>query len=422
MSGATGHGSLRARLAVMMAGAAALVLISVPCRAGTIDTAQIERGRYLARLGDCAACHTAPGGAPYAGGLGIQTPFGTIYSANITPDAATGIGAWTKDDFWNAMHSGIRKDGAHLYPAMPYPWFTKLTRQDVDDLKTFLETFPPVHYTPPENDQWLPMRIRETVAVWNLLFFDKGVFKPDPHKSAEWNRGAFIMEGPGHCGACHTPADPLGGPERDRLYEGQSIQNWWAPNLTSPGTSGVAKWSEDDIVAYLKNGRNQHAVASGPMALVIENSTQHLTDTDRASIATYLKDLPIREREPKDAPANDEKESREKAVGGHLFRDNCAACHGKDGEGVAELIADLHGSGVVNAPDPVSVLRVILAGAEGNVTKSAPTRPAMPPFAWKFDDSEIAAIATYVRQTFGNRAPEVSSDDVADLRATLGLP
>ncbi|MGI9383437.1 MAG: c-type cytochrome [Methyloligellaceae bacterium] len=404
----------------MLAGVSALFLHAAPGTGDTIDTAQIERGRYIARLGDCRSCHTMQGGALLAGGLGLVTPFGTIYSANITPDVETGIGAWTKDDFWNAMHSGIRKDGAHLYPVMPYPWFTKMTRQDVDALKTYLETVPPVRYTPPENDLWLPLRVRESVAGWNLLFFEEGVFKPDPSKSAEWNRGAFIVEGPGHCGACHTPANLLGAPEHDRRYEGQEIQDWWAPNLTGRSSDGVANWSKDDVVAYLKDGRNDYAVASGPMAEVIEHSTQHVTDADLAAIATYLKDPPIGEHERNAMPASEVSPKSE--IGKALFRDNCSACHGADGEGVPRLIADLRKSGVVNAPDPVGVLRVILAGAEGNVTHGAPTRSAMPPFAWKFDDSQVAAVATYVRQSFGNHAPAVSDTDSADLRSTLKVP
>jgi len=402
----------------LAAGLSATLLLG-PDRAtaDTINTAEIERGRYVARLGDCRSCHTAEGGTPFAGGLGIVTPFGTIYSSNITPDIATGIGSWTKDDFWNAMHSGIRKDGAHLYPAMPYPWFTKIPRADVDALKTYLETLPAVRSTPPENDLWLPMRIRESVAGWNLLFFDEGVFEPDASKSAEWNRGAYIVEGPGHCGACHTPANLLGGPERDKLYQGQSIENWWAPNLTGRTPFGVADWSKEDVTGYLRDGRNDHTVASGPMSLVIENSTQHMTDADLAAIAAYLKDPPIGTHQKSVSEAGTESGTAGKA----LFRDNCSACHGAEGEGVPGLIADLRKSGVVNAPDAVGVLHVILAGAHGNVTHSAPQRPAMPPFAWKLDDGQVAAVATHIRQSFGNRAGPVSGSEAARLREMLGL-
>ncbi len=401
----------------LVAGLSATLLLG-PNRAtaGTINTAEIERGRYVARLGDCRSCHTAEGGTPFAGGLGIVTPFGTIYSSNITPDVGTGIGSWTKDDFWNAMHSGIRKDGAHLYPAMPYPWFTKIPRADVDALKTYLETLPAVRSTPPENDLWLPMRVRESVAGWNLLFFDEGVFEPDASKSAEWNRGAYIVEGPGHCGACHTPANLLGGPERDKLYQGQSIENWWAPNLTGRTPFGVADWSKEDVTAYLRDGRNDHTVASGPMSLVIENSTQHMTDADLAAIAAYLKDPPIGTHQQSVSEAGTESKT-----GKALFRDNCSACHGADGEGVPGLIADLRKSGVVNAPDAAGVLHVILAGAQGNVTLGAPQRPAMPPFAWKFNDGQAAAVATHIRQSFGNRAGPVSGSEAARLRETLGL-
>ena len=418
MSSTARYTSSRPGLAIVLAAAAVFFPDTVPSGADTIDTAQVERGRYVARLGDCVACHTADDGAPYAGGRAIKTPFGIVYSANITTDAETGIGAWTNDDFWNLMHSGIRKDGAYIYPAMPYPWFTKMTRQDVDDLKTYLDTLPPVRNSPPENQLLPPLQFRQTVAAWNFLFFEEGVFKPDPSKSAEWNRGAYIVEGPGHCGACHTPADLLGGPERDRRYEGRSIQNWWAPDLTSGGADGVATWSEEEILSYLKDGRNQHTVASGPMADVIENSTQYITDADLNAIATYLKDLPIEER-ARDASRLGEASKKTMTDGEHLFRDNCAACHGIDGAGVPRLIADLRKSGVVNAPDPVGVLRAILAGANGNVTHGAPTRPGMPPFDWKFDDREIAAVATYLRQSFGNRATSVSAGDVADLRKTL---
>src|SRR4051812_33203839 len=240
----------------------------------------IERGRYLAAAGNCAACHTAEGGQPYAGGRAIPTPFGTIYSTNITPDKQTGIGNWTPEQFYRAMHDGVRADGKHLYPAFPYPWYTKLTRRDIEDLKAFLDTLQPARA---ENKQpalpW-PFSVREVMLGWNAMFFDKGQYRPDPQQSAEWNRGAYLVEGLGHCGACHTPKNIAGGLKTNKNLEGGYGENWYATSLTNDVRDGLGDWSVDDIARYLRSGQNAKAAATGPMAEVIENSTQHLSDAD----------------------------------------------------------------------------------------------------------------------------------------------
>jgi mono/diheme cytochrome c family protein len=409
-----------ARLRACLLGAvqSVVALASINCVAGTIDAAQVERGRYIALLGDCAGCHTAEGGAALAGGKGIVTRFGTIYASNITPERQTGIGTWTADDFWRLMHQGVRKDGSLTYPAMPYPWYTKMTRADSDALKAYLDTFEPVSNRPPDNDLLPPMEIRESVAAWNALFFKPSVFAADAARSAAWNRGAYIVEGLGHCGACHTPTNILSAPERHRALKGNAVQNWWAPALTQDGTYGVAGWDAADIARYLKTGRNDYSVASGPMAEVVENSTQYLTDADLEAVAAYLRDVPggVRKGDRVNVARADAGQLR---AGEALFRDNCAGCHAMDGSGVPGLVSSLQRNGVVNAPEPVGVLRIILAGAQGNVTKRAPTRPGMPAFAWKFDDREVAAVATYVRQSLRNNARAVTVDQVADLRRAL---
>jgi mono/diheme cytochrome c family protein len=386
--------------------------------AGTIDAAQVERGRYIAILGDCAGCHTAEGGAALAGGRGIATRFGIIYASNISPDLQTGIGTWTADDFWKLMHQGVRKDGSLTYPAMPYPWYTKMTRVDSDALKAYLDTFEPVANRPPENTLLPPMEIRESVAAWNLLFFKPGVFAADTTRSAAWNRGAYIVEGLGHCGTCHTPTNVLSAPERGRALQGNAVGTWWAPALARDRAYGVAEWDAAAIARYLKTGRNDHSVASGPMAEVVEHSTQFMTDADLQAVAEYLRDVPgsvqVSER-----AAVARADAAQLHAGEALFRDNCAGCHAMDGSGVPGLITSLQRNGVVNAPDPVGVLRVILDGAQGNVTKGAPTRPGMPGFGWKLDDRDVAAVATFVRQGFGNNARAVTVDHVADLRRAL---
>jgi mono/diheme cytochrome c family protein len=376
---------------------------------------QIERGRYLVAVGDCAACHTAPGGKPFSGGLALTTPFGIIYSSNLTPDPKTGIGEWTEDDLWRVLHEGRRRDGSHVYPAMPYPWMTRTTRADSDAIFAYLRTLPAMRQQKPGNHLFPPLNLRVSVAAWNLLFFEPKSFVPDPRKSEAWNRGAYIVTGLGHCGACHTKLDRLGAAENSHALQGNTLDGWYAPDITGDITTGLGRWSEAEIVTYLRSGRNARAIAAGPMAEVVMDSTQHLSETDLRAIATYLHSMPGAGT-TRDAPAVEEKL---RMAGMAIYRDNCSACHGANGAGASGLIPALVGDGAVVGTDPISVLHVILHGAAANHTASAPSDPGMPAFDWKLSDAQVAAVATFIRASWGNRASVVAPDAVHDLRAKL---
>jgi mono/diheme cytochrome c family protein len=402
------------RLSGIVAACAFVLAVEKPSRADETDFTQVERGRYLARLGDCVACHTADPAKPFAGGVPLKTPFGTIYGSNLTPDPVNGLGAWTREDFQRAMREGVAPGGRHLYPAFPYPWFTKATREDVDALWAYLRTLELIPYRPPDPEFPWPISVRGSMAAWNALFFEEGDFKPDPDKSDAWNRGAYIVRSLGHCGACHTPRNILGAVDRGSSLEGATIEQWYAPSLGGDLRTGLGDWTQEAIATYLKTGRNDRAVAAGPMAQVVEDSTQHLTDQDLQAIALYLKDQP-------DASAEGGKPARpDRAMlvaGEHLYRDDCSGCHRPNGKGINDLVPSLAGDAVVQSRDPTGVVRIILHGGYGPATAEELTRPAMPPFGWKLDDQGVAAVATFVRNAWGNRAAAVGSDSVAGLRA-----
>jgi len=372
----------------------------------------VARGRYLAVAGDCEACHTTPGGARFAGARPIRTPFGIIYSANITPDLTTGIGAWTADEFYRAMHKGVGHGGKNLYPAFPYPYFTHMTRADVDDVRAYLATIPAVDQPKPPNQLPFPFNIRFLLKLWNALFFRAGEFRPDPAKSAAWNRGAYLVWGPGHCGGCHTPKNFLAADRNSRALQGGRLDNWVAVNLTGDPRQGLASWDEADIVEYLRSGRNARASASGSMQEVIYYSTSRMSDADLAAIATYLKDLPP--GAPK--PARKAPSAAAMRAGEAIFTDVCSACHQANGEGVPRIFPPLAGDVSVQAKDPTTVVRIILEGTRAVPTPARPTPTAMPAFAWKLDDDAIASVATFVRNSWGNSAPPVSAGKVAKLR------
>jgi mono/diheme cytochrome c family protein len=375
---------------------------------------QIERGRYLATVGDCVACHTAPDGVDFAGGLGMKTPFGTIYSANLTPDPKTGLGGWTADDLWKALHDGHDRTGSNLYPAMPYAWTSLATRADSDDIFAFLQTLAPVERTRPANDLIPPLGLRFSIDGWNALFFRPGTFKPDPSHNAEWNRGAYLVTGLGHCGACHTKLDMLGAPESSRALEGNTLDGWYAPDITNAAATGLGGWQRADITAYLQTGRNARAIAAGPMAEVVMRSTQFMTPDDLGAIAAYLKSQPGAA-----APAAPAVDSKLHSAGQAIYADNCAGCHGAQGKGEAELIPSLSGNGVVMGREPSGILHVILQGAVANHTRQAPTDPGMPAFSWKLGDAQIAAVASYIRSSWGNQASAVAPSAVGDMRHRL---
>jgi mono/diheme cytochrome c family protein len=371
----------------------------------------IERGRYLAAAGDCAACHTADGGKPFAGGRPIPTPFGMIYSTNITPDKDTGIGTWSEEQFYRAMHEGIRADGKHLYPAFPYPWYTKLSRADVDAIKAFLETLPPVHQEAKKTALPWPLSVREVMTGWNALYFKKGEYQSDPGQSAEWNRGAYLVEGLGHCGACHTPKNIAGGMKtRDNLQGGYG-ENWYATSLTNDVRDGIGGWSIEDIVKYLKSGSNSKAAATGPMAEVIQNSTQHLSDADLRAIAVYLRSVPGR-NETQKAETDKDRLARGHAV----YIDQCAGCHMQDGSGQDSAFPPLAGNALVQSKNPGAMLHMIIDGAQIAATRSNPTGLQMPGFGWKLSDQDVADLATYLRAAWGNQASAVSTAEVKKAR------
>jgi mono/diheme cytochrome c family protein len=414
----------RAGTAIALAVAAGGMLAIAPAlfaREGS--HAEIERGRYLAQAGDCAACHTAEGGQPFAGGRAVPTPFGVIYSTNITPDPSTGIGNWTSDDFYRAMHEGIAPGGEHLYPAFPYPWYTKLTRADVDAIRSYLATLAPVHEQNRPTDLPWPFSVREVMSAWNALYFKQGTFQSNPQKSAEWNLGAYLVEGLGHCGACHSPKNFAGAPKRDKAFQGGYGENWYATSLGGDLHDGLGQWSTDDIVQYLKTGVNKRAAAFGPMSEVVHDSTQHLDEKDLHAMAVYLKDLP-----PHESPANATVASAaggntpdaDRVARGHgLYIDDCAGCHMENGEGIAGVFPPLKGNNVVQSKDPETVVHIILSGAKTAVTRQDPTGLAMPAFDWKLSNEQVADLVTYLRGAWGNHGDPLDAGKVADTRRTL---
>ena len=375
----------------------------------------IERGRYLAAAGDCAGCHTTAGGAPYAGGRPLETPFGTVLSANLTPDAS-GLKAWNADQFYRAMHEGVSANGDHLYPAFPYNYFTRMPRADTDALFAYLQSLAPVANSPDRNQLPFPFNIRSLMSVWNLLYLDKTPITPDPSHTEQWNRGAYLVEGPGHCAACHTPKTFLGGPKKGRDFQGGAFGTWFAPDLTPNGRTGLGGWTRDETVAFLKTGRNAHASASGEMGLVVQDSTSWLADDDLQAIAAYLAD-----RAASPTPAMTPPDPAEMKAGEAIFVDECSACHLMRAQGQALAFPPLARSANVQQLDPGTTLHIILAGAQAAPTGAAPTPFTMPAFAWKLDDRQVAAVATYVRNNWGNAAPSVAPDQVAKLRNKLAF-
>jgi mono/diheme cytochrome c family protein len=380
---------------------------------------QIELGRYLAVAGDCASCHTVPGsGQPFAGGRPSETPFGVVVGANITPDQDTGIGAWSDEAFVRALRQGKGNHGQLLYPAMPYPYYTKLTESDALAIRAYLNTVKPVRNAVVSNKLPFPFDVREGMAAWNALYFRSGEFKPDPTKSAEWNRGAYLVEGLGHCGACHTPKSQLGGDEQARAFQGYALQGWFAPNITNDSERGLGGWSIPDIASYLKTGHNAASAATGIMGEEITLSSSQMTDADLTAIATYLKDLPGQTASP---PTQVSASDPRMTAGGAIYVDECSACHGMDGKGVPFLFPSLAGSPNVRSADPGSLIRVLIEGARSVATAGEPTGPGMPSFAWKLSDDQAAAVLTYVRNSWGSSAPAVDPGQVEQVRARAAM-
>jgi mono/diheme cytochrome c family protein len=398
----------------------AALLASLTGAASAQDTQsfdRIERGRYLAVLGDCAGCHTAPGGAPFAGGVALQTPFGTLVAPNITSDPDTGIGNMTNDEFLAVLHEGRGHNGKRLYPAMPYPAYTKMTDDDVLAMRAYFATVAPVNNRVVSNQLPFPLNIRLAMAFWNRLNFTPGRYQPNPQKSAAWNRGAYIVEGPAHCGTCHTPKTLLGGDKNSVALTGATLQGWFAPDITNDSRKGIGGWSSDDLVQYLKTGANKWTLASGPMAEAVSHSTSRMNDEDILAIATYLKDsgTGTASAKPEPVAAND----NAMRVGAAIYKDSCAACHRDSGQGEINLFPRLAGSALVQSDDPTTLARVVLHGTRAVSTSGAPTAPAMPAFDWRLGDAQVAAVLTYIRNAWGNAAGSVSVGAVTSQRAAL---
>lgn len=398
----------------------AVLLLSLTGAASAQDPQsfeRIERGRSLSVLGDCAGCHTAPGGAPFAGGLALDTPFGKLVAPNITPDPETGIGNMSNDEFVAALHEGRGHNGKRLYPAMPYPAYTKMTRDDVLAMRAYFKTVQPVSNAVESNQLPFPLNIRLAMVFWNWLNFTPGRFQPNPQKSAEWNRGAYIVEGAAHCGTCHTPKTLLGGDKADAPLVGATLQGWFAPNITGDPHKGIGSWSKQDIVDYLKTGVNSFTLASGPMSEAVSHSTSQMSDEDVAAIATYLKDSGTGSESPKPtAVAANDSAMR---AGAAIYKDSCAACHKDNGSGELHLFPRLAGSALVQSDDPTTLARVVLIGTRAVSTAGAPTAPAMPSFDWRLNDAQVAAVLTYIRNSWGNAASPVTASAVASQRQSL---
>jgi mono/diheme cytochrome c family protein len=365
----------------------------------------IQHGRYLVTLGDCTACHADPtrSDSPFGGGRPVATPFGTVVAPNITPDRETGIGDWTAQQFDDAVRRGRMPNGKRLYPAMPFPYFARMSLTDVDAIWAYLNTVEPVHHAVVADRLPFPFSIRASMIFWDWLYYRRGEWRPSPDKSAAWNRGSYIVQGPGHCAACHTPKTFLGGDKRSDELQGYSLQGWFAPDLTTNTAHGLAAWNADDIVTYLRTGHNRFEAASGPMAEEVKNSSSAMNSQDLAAIATYLKGQESTPQRRTPLAADDPV----MVAGAAIYHDVCAGCHKIDGTGEPYLIPDLAGSAAVASREPTSLLQVILHGAASVATREEPTGPQMPSYAWQLDDAQVAAVATYVRNSWGHAAGRV---------------
>ena len=378
--------------------------------------AQRARGEYLVRAGNCQGCHSEAGGSAFAGGRAIETPFGAVYASNLTADAVHGLGASSADDFWRALHHGRSRDGRLLYPAFPYPNYTRLDRADSDALFAYLRTVAPVARPDTPHDLRFPFDRQAALAVWRALFFRPGRFDADASQSAEWNRGAYLVETLGHCNACHSRRNAFGATASTLDLAGGliPIQNWYAPSLNGSREACVADWPADEVVALLKTGVARRAVVQGPMAEVVAGSTQHLSDADLAAMATYLRALPAGHGVP--SPAVDTPPGSTDPVGQGLYEKHCAGCHGSDGAGVPGAYPRLANNRAVTMATPANLVHVVLRGGFAPVTAGNPRPFGMPPFATVLSDAEVAAILSYLRSAWGNRAGPVPTLEVARYR------
>ena len=380
---------------------------------------QVARGAYLARAGNCMLCHTERGGAGYAGGRPLETPFGTVFASNITPDTETGIGAWSAAHFRRALHEGRSRDGRLLYPVFPYSHTTRVTGADADALFDYLRSLPPVNKPNRQHRLRWPYSTQAALAVWRLLYFSPGQYVEDPARTREWNRGAYLVQGLGHCGACHTARNALGGSRDVMNLSGGLIpmQNWYAPSLASAAEAGVADWPVEDIVRLLGAGTSPRGTVLGPMAEVVLHSTQYLEPGDLRAMAVYLKSLP---------PTSNDTDPREVVRapatvvgrGAKLYEQHCVACHGAQGQGVPRAYPALAGNRAVTMPVTQNLVQVVLHGGFPPATRGQPRPFGMPPFATVLSDADVAAVLTYVRTSWGNKAAPVSEVSVGQQRSS----
>jgi mono/diheme cytochrome c family protein len=371
-------------------------------------------GEYLVRAGNCYSCHTAHGGRPYAGGRAIATPYGTLYSSNITPDPETGLGRWSSEDFWRALHEGRSRDGSLLYPAFPYWAYTKVTREHADAMYAYLRSIAPVSHINRPHEIRFPYDKRPLLAGWRALYFKEGVFKPDPKQSVEWNRGAYLVEGLGHCAACHAERGAWGSVRQKDIGGGLiPMLNWYAPSLGS-------KSDAEDIVEFLRHGVSRGRASFGPMSEVIRDSLQHLALEDLRAIAAYLKSQRDEDDESAGGTAMTNAQIGQfMKDGARIYQDRCAQCHQAAGEGVPRVYPPLAGNHAILMRNPVNAVRMVLNGGFPPSTRGNPRPYGMPPFAHVLGDSEVAAVVTYIRGAWGNRAAPVSTLEVASAR---GVP
>nr|WP_259460809.1 cytochrome c [Paraburkholderia sp. BL23I1N1] len=394
-------------------------------QAGTLADSHadvIARGEYLARAGDCIACHTLPAGKLFGGGRAMETPFGALYTPNISSDKTTGIGKWSADEFYRMMHTGKSRDGSLLYPAMPFASYTKITRADSDAIYAYLQSVPPIHQPNRPHELRFPFNQRQLLRGWRTLYMHEGENRPDPTQSVEWNRGAYLVEGLGHCTMCHTAINALGGNSPSKQFEGGLIpmQNWYAPSLTSNKEAGLGDWSIDDIVDLLHSGVSRRGAVYGPMAEVVYDSFQYLSEDDVRAVAVYLKALPARSGEAQQTPpgvAMTEEQNRLTPLGKKIYDAQCAICHAAQGQGKLPNFPPLADNQSIQMTSSVNPIRMVLNGGYAPGTSKNPMPYGMPPFAQTLSDEEVAAVVTYIRTAWGNHGTPVTVKEVNALRS-----
>jgi mono/diheme cytochrome c family protein len=397
-------------------------------RAGESGGSPESQGEYLARAGDCVACHSVPGGKAFAGGLKMGSPLGAIYSTNITPDPETGIGTYSLEDFDRAVRKGIAKDGHRLYPAMPYPSYAKLTDADIAALYGFfMKQVPPVHQQNSQNEIPPLLSFRWPLAIWNLVFTTSGSYVAKGDRDADWNRGAYLVQGLGHCGACHTPRgfawqEKALDDSSSSYLSGALLDAWYAPDLRGDVRTGLGTWSKDDLADFLKHGHNRGGTAFGSMVDVVNNSTPYLSDGDINAIAVYLKSFPATYAQQPvaydDATTAALRSGRASQPGATIYAGACASCHSFDAKGFGPYTPALAGNPIVLDNDPSSLVNLVLNGSTPLVVKGTPDPYRMPQFRLQYSDQEIADVVTFIRNGWGNQAPTVTAAEVTKLRKT----